>query len=157
MLPLHAKLLVKPHGDVVFYAAQFAGAIRPESRNPRLSCRLRADRRHQREPGRAATLRRRVRVATENCFKAHDLATPAHAAHERARVRDSKASSTIDRVFQGNAADALFSGKFEEFRHHRFPFPSLGPPSSTLFLRFGRRIPFPSAGGFGTDRRQQPR
>ena len=68
---------------------------------------------HQREPGRAAVLRRRIWVAIENRFKAHDLATAAQAAHERARVRDRKASSTVDRMFERNAADALLSGKFE--------------------------------------------
>ena len=80
---------------------------------------------HQREPGRSAVLRRRIWVAIENRFKPRDLATAAQAAHERARVRDHKASSAVDRVFQGNAADTLFSGNFEQLRHRGFSLPFL--------------------------------
>jgi hypothetical protein len=36
----------------------------------------------------------------------------------------------VDRVSQRNAADALLSGKFEEFRHCGFSLPFLGPPFS---------------------------
>jgi hypothetical protein len=70
------------------------------------------------------------RIVIENFFKAHDLATAAQAAHVRARVRDRQTSSTVDRVSQRNAADALLGGKFEEFRHRGFSLPSLGPPFS---------------------------
>jgi hypothetical protein len=109
--------------------------------------RLRSYRPHQREPNRTAALCRRIRVAAENCFKAHDLTTAAKAAHKWPRVRHRKASTTVDRMFQRNAADALLSGKCEELRHHRLSLPSLGPPFSRLVRRSGSHILLPSADG----------
>jgi hypothetical protein len=100
--------------------------------------------------GCSGVLARAVSNSTPNrTFEAHDLSTAAQAAHERARVRDSKASSTVDRVSQWNAADALFSGKFEELLHHRFSLPSLGLAFLRLVLRSGRHILLLSVGGFG--------
>jgi hypothetical protein len=103
---------------------------------------------HQRKPRWLKALCWRFWIVIENFFQAYDPATAAQAAHERARVRDRKASSTIDRVSQRNAADAPVSGKFEEFRHRGFSLPSLGPPLSIAVVRFERWVPPSSIDGF---------
>jgi len=67
-------------------------------------------------------------IVIQNFFKTYNLATAAQAADVWARVRHRLASSTVDRVPQRNAADALLSGKFEEFRHHGFSLFFTGRP-----------------------------
>jgi hypothetical protein len=78
------------------------------------------DRPHQRQPRWLKALCGRFWIVIQNYFQTYNLATAAQAAHVWARVRHRLASSTVHRVPQRNAADALLSGKFEEFRHHGF-------------------------------------